>query len=156
MALGPVTLGGAAGAPLAQRQFGPTLRLRSLPNAGPAPALTEGRGASASHISVQVQPGRLDIDYTALRASMGYRQPLALLDEIVHYSDQERAHGIAKIVSNGDRLAKAYTGVNMFAQIAFETMTEDYRTHQYGIAFLPKVPPKITYIPSQTSIDVVY
>jgi hypothetical protein len=156
MALGPVTLGGAIGVPLAQRQFGPTFRLRSLPNAGPSAALTAGRGASAARLQVGITPGQLDIDYTALRASMGYYQPLGLLREIVGYTHKVRARAIARIVSDGDQLAKPYTGVNMIAKQAYQGMLEDQQTHQYGIGFLPKVPPQITYTPGQTTIDVVF
>ncbi len=156
MALGPVTLGGAAGAPVAQRQFGPTLRLRSLANAGPAPALTPGRGPSASRLTVGTTPARLDIDYTATRESMGYYQPLGLLDEIVNYTGKVRQQAIGQIVADGERLARPDRDPHAIAHIAFDTMLRDLRTHEFGIAFLPKVPPKITYVPGGVNLDVVF
>ena len=156
MALGPATLGGATGARTVWRQFSEVLRLRSLPSVGPSAALTSSRGSGASRLETSITPGRLDIDYTATRESMGYYQPLALLREIITYTDKARARGIAQIVADGNHYARPDRDPHAIANVARETMFAELRTHKYGIAFIPKTPPQITYIPGATSIDVVF
>ena len=39
---------------------------------------------------------------------------------------------------------------------AFDRMRIDLLDNQYGLQAIPKIPPKINYVPSTLSIDIVY
>jgi Family of unknown function (DUF6470) len=107
-------------------------------------------------IRIDSIPGRLDIDSTAARQSVGYYTPMAFGDEIVAYSLRQASRGISDKASEGDQKAAVGSGGNPIASIAFQRQFLDTRDRQFVIAFVPKVPPRISYTPRQMSINATY
>jgi len=125
------------------------------PSPGGGPPIAPVRGQSTAQVRVRSTPGRLLIDSTQAREEMGYRTMMSQLRAGWEYSDQAARKGIARIVANGNRMAAVHTGENAIAAIAFERMLIDYKEHKYGLAFIPRTPPQISYTPGTTSIDFV-
>jgi len=114
-----------------------------------------GGGPGIIRLRIQSAPGRLEIDSTAARQEMGYLGATELAYDSRDYARGRAALGIGDIVSGGDRLAAVHTGENVIATLAFERMLLDLRDREFQLAFIPRTPPRITYIPGQLAIDFI-
>ena len=83
---------------------------------------------------------------------MGYFTLSALADDIVGYAKRQKDRGIADVVGDGDRMANSPQS-NVIAQLAFESMFMDYNDRQFVLAFIPKVPPKVSFTPGNTQVN---
>ena len=118
------------------------------------PSIQIEHGDNSIHIDSI--PGRLDIDSTAARRSVGYYTPMAFGDEMVAYSLRQASRGISDMAGEGDQKAAVSRSGNAVASIAFQRQFLDTRDRQFVIAFVPKVPPRITYAPRRMSINATY
>jgi hypothetical protein len=106
-------------------------------------------------LALSTTPGRLEIDSTDARREMGYLGSTDLVYDSRDYARGRAALGVGDIVSAGDRLATVHTGENVIAALAFERMLLDLRDREFQLAFIPRTPPRITYIPGELTIDFV-
>jgi hypothetical protein len=114
-----------------------------------------GGGPGNIRLAISTTPGRLEIDSTDARREMGYLGTTELAYDGRDYARRRAALGVGDVVSNGDRLAAVHTSENVIAAIAFERMLLDLRDREFQLAFIPRTPPRITYIPGELTIDYV-
>lgn len=126
------------------------------PSPGGGPPIAPVRGTATGRVVLHTTPSRLRVDSTAARQEAGYHTITGLARAGSQYSARVARRNVAQTVADGYRLAAIDQGGNAIAQIAFEQTLADLRTHQYGLAFIPRTPPSIDYTPGTLSIDVVY
>lgn len=114
-----------------------------------------GSGAGLARVQISTSPAQLMIDSSAARREMGLLNTTELAFDRADYAKQRGAKGIAATVSAGARMAKPYTGENVIARLAFERALRDLSDMQFQLAFIPRTPPQITYIPGEMQIDFV-
>lgn len=114
-----------------------------------------GSGAGLFRLRISTTPGQLSIDTTQGRREMGYLHLTELAYDGRDYSRSRAALGVGDIVAAGDRLARAATGENTIAALAFERMLLELRDRNIQLGFIPRSPPAISYTPGQLTIDFV-
>lgn len=110
-------------------------------------------GAGLAQIRIRTTPAQLLIDSTKAREEIGLLGTTELAFDGAAFARQRAAQGVAATVSDGDRMAQPYTGENVIASLAFE---HALREQQFQLAFIPRTPPQITYIPGDRQIDLVF
>jgi hypothetical protein len=112
------------------------------------------------HLRMETTPPRLTVnhgeqgvtvDSSAPRSEMGIPGWFELLAQEKAQSQNYCEKGIAKIVSEGDAMARIQDGGNPIADFAASRLTEYYEDHQVVLGAIPRTPPDITVRYSPTS-----
>lgn len=113
-------------------------------------------GGHLAELTVTSTPSRLTVDTTQGREEIGYFAPTPLARQRSAHALRSAERAVATTVSDGYRLATPNSGPAMIPRLAFEHAVLSYREQQFGLAFVPKSPPRISYTPGETRINLVY
>jgi hypothetical protein len=104
-----------------------------------------------ARIIINREPLQLIIDQRQCFNESGRMDPTALADHIAQLGEQAFTDGIARIIDEGDRMARFEEGGDAFAEIAYNN---SYPVYEFNMVTMPRSRPKIDFIGGNLDIQV--
>lgn len=104
----------------------------------------------SANITIRQSPPELDIDYTAMRASMGYQEPLAFQLSFSQQAQEAARQGIERRTTEGLILENSRAGKAAFAKLVRQEEKKDIGT----LVLSSLAPVRITVRPQPVQFKV--
>jgi hypothetical protein len=127
-----------------------TTRAALRANNNPPPTVDIQR--AKGNRDIRQTPGRLNIDSTETRASIGIKTTQRSISEFAEASLGDGRAAVREISEGGSRIVDSHGQGSPIVDVALSRMDMN-RTREYVLDFIPSVAPQIEYIPGSVSFD---